>query len=589
VTLSTPPRADEVQAKAAAILKARQRGGAALRKVDICDWGERNFWIVDEESKITTLIKLSLTQKAALRYSFTRRADGHYPCTNILYSTPKKGGKSTVAALAARYVVETQTRMGECYFAGNDLEQAKERSFKFLVDSVRLTPGCVQSGGVWVLPGRWELQKTRGECLTTGTAVKAISVDARGEAGANPDITLFTELWAYKLPDAVRFFVEMTPPPTKPDGIRLIESYAGHDGESQLLQGFYDQGLAGRQLTNGELASAVSRPNVPGESYDDFLWAFKETEGDPEALTPIWVNDIASLFMYWDDGPTARSRITWQSPERMAQYYRAQEATLPPNENDRIHYNYWVGAVGAYVPIEWWDDCYDPDLPGLEPGDQTPVVLAADAAVTQDCFGVVMVSRYPDPALHATHVAVHAAKKWDPKESGGAIDLRDPENFIRTICRGGCIMFHPLQIDGSPSDPDNCASCQGGAIMPKYNVKQLPYDPAQMASIAQNLIRERVVWAEPFVQGADRAMADSALRRMISKREIRHTCAPPGHPKHDPDHPLMALRQHLLNANAKLETDQDSKIRIVKKSPDRKIDLAVALAMAVARCRYLRL
>jgi phage terminase large subunit-like protein len=49
------------------------------------------------------------------------------------------------------------------------------------------------------------------------------------------------------------------------------------------------------------------------------------------------------------------------------------------------------------------------------------------------------------------------------------------------------------------------------------------------------------------------------------------------------------LRQHIANANAKLEKDQDSKLRIVKKTQSRKIDLAVALSMACWECLRLLL
>jgi phage terminase large subunit-like protein len=47
------------------------------------------------------------------------------------------------------------------------------------------------------------------------------------------------------------------------------------------------------------------------------------------------------------------------------------------------------------------------------------------------------------------------------------------------------------------------------------------------------------------------------------------------------------LREHVLNARAKLQKDEDSKLRMVKKAPNRKIDLAVAASMAIKRILYL--
>ena len=59
---------------------------------------------------------------------------------------------------------------------------------------------------------------------------------------------------------------------------------------------------------------------------------------------------------------------------------------------------------------------------------------------------------------------------------------------------------------------------------------------------------------------------------MIRDRRLAH-CGPP------------EIREHLLNADAKVT--EDSTIRIVKRSERGKIDLAVALSMAVDRCLYL--
>lgn len=580
--MTLTPQAADIQARARELLDRRKADLVTMRAADICAWGERRFYIVDIEG-VVRLITLLLHQKAVLRAAFTRNAAGRLPYTNVLLSTVKKSGKTALAALIARWMAETQTRMGQIAFAGNDLDQAKGRAFAAVVASIRLTPGTANVGGEWILPGQWVVQKTMAECLTTGTVLKAVAVDARGEAGGNQDLTCWTELWGFTLPEAMAFYQEMTPVPTKLDSVRLVETYAGYEGESKLLEDMYDIGMVGRQMTNGELAAIAAR-DLPGESYEDFLYAFIETAGDPDAPVPVWVNEQASQITYWDSGVEAR-RMPWQQGERGAAYYTERALNMPTNEFERHNYNRWVGAQAGFIPIEWWYDCYDPNLPELAPGDPAPAVLGADAAVTSDCFGVVLVTRHPDPALHDTHVAVRACRKWDPADSGGKINLQVPEDFIRTICKGGCRSFHPVSAP-RPGCPQ-CADETGR--IPAYNVKQLPYDPYQMISMAQRLIADRVVWAEPFNQGKDRLEADSALRAMILHRQVRHGCAPPGHPAHDPAHPLMELRQHITNAAMQLQKTEDSRLRIVKKAPARKIDLVIALSMAASRCLYLRL
>lgn len=555
----------------------RLKAGARSNQIDICDWAEAQFFIPFNSAPI----KLPLHQKAVLRFFFTRREDGHFPFQTVVYSTIKKSGKSTIAGMIGRYVAETQTRYGEIFTIGNDLEQAKDRSYKEIVRSLELTPGYNFTKST--LPGRWNLAKLSMRCLTTGSIIKAIAVDARGEAGGQPALTIWTELWGAEDLAAKRFWDEMTPIPTVPDSIRLVETYAGYDGESELLYGLYERGREGHQLTAGELATIVCRPEVQGESFQDYVNCWSETKGNPDAVIPIWVNPTAGLGMYWDSGMLAR-RMPWQHmfvpleeaalphAERCAicrqpraeheigisaaDYYGAQEAIGPPQAYRRLHLNEWVGAESAFVPMEAWDNCGEVHrIVPIQDGDRTPLVVSADAAVTGDCFGILAVTRCPnDP----TCVDIRALKKWDPKESGGTIKLEEPEAFLR-------------------------------AISSVYNVIQIAYDPFQLESTAQRLRRDGIAWLEPFSQAQDRLKADSQLYDFVIARRI--------HFSHDEECEkglhcscfLAPLREHIANCNAKLQVNEDSKLRIVKKANGKKIDLAVALSMAVFRCMYLRL
>lgn len=576
--------------------KQQEAGTRDAFQSDICDWGEEHFFIPGTDEPI----KLPLHQKAVLRFMFTRRDNGHFRWQNYVYSTIKKSGKSTTAGLVARWYAETQTRFGEIYAIGNDLDQAKERSFKEVHRSLELTPGYNKEKES--LPGRWILQKTSMRCLMTGSQIKAIAVDAKGEAGGQQAMTIWTELWGFENEDAKRFWDEMPPINTVPDSIRLVETYAGYEGESELLRGLYDRGHEGHQMSAGELAEFVCRPGVPGEEYQDYVNAWHETNGDPEVLIPIWYNDVASICMYWDEGLRAR-RMPWQhmfeplgddddeficricrelksrheeSGLTADQYYAAEEeAARSPQIFRRLHLNEWVGAESSFVPMESWDACghehpsHDwAPIKILQDGERSPIVASADAAVTGDCFGIVAVQRCPfDP----TCVDLRALRKWDPADQGGTIDLSQPEEFIRNICKIN-------------------------------NIMQLAYDPYQMESMAQRLRRDQVAWVAPFNQAGDRLKADSALYDMIVGRRLHysHAEAVPGVQEACPctdktvapdrcNCMIRHMREHIANSNSKVQVNEDSKIRIVKKASGKKIDLCVSLSMAAARCMYLRL
>lgn len=541
---------------------------------DICDWTEEHFYIPNTSSPV----KLPLHQKAILRLFFTRNERNHFPYQNLIYSTVKKSGKSTTAGIIARYFAETQARYGEIYTIGNDLEQAKERSFKEVVRSLELTPGF--NFQKEALPGRWQVHKLSMRCLLTGSKIMAVAVDAKGEAGGQPALTVWTELWGAENVEAKRFWDEMTPIPTVPDSIRLVETYAGYDGESDLLHGLYSTGLDGKQWTAGELAEKVCRPGVPGEEFQDYVDCWHETHGDPEVKVPIWTNELASLGMYWDSGMVAR-RMPWQhmyeplensDPEvclscrrpptehdigvTADQYYSAQEAIGPPQAYRRLHLNEWVGAESQFVPMESWDQCGEVhDIPHLVNGDRTSIVLGVDAAVTGDCFGIVAGSRCPEDN---NCVDIRAIKKWDPAESGGTVNFDEPENFIREVCKVN-------------------------------NVVQVAFDPYQLASLTQRLVRDGVAWCEPFTQMGDRMKADSQLYDFVLARRV--------HYQHDRGCPkgvlcncwVAPLREHIANSNSKLQVNEDSRLRIVKKAAGKKIDLCVSLSMMVWRVMYLRL
>lgn len=537
----------------------QEKIGALAYQSDIADWGERHFYIPQTGDPIV----IPLHQKAVLRYFFTRRENGHFPFQNIVYSTIKKSGKSTIAGLIARWFAETQGRYKEIMTIGNDLEQAKDRSFKEVVRSLEMTPGYNYARSN--LPGRWWVNKLSLRCVLTGSSIKAIAVDAKGEAGGQQSMTIWTELWGAEDIEAKRFWDEMQPIPTVPDSLRLVETYAGYDGESELLRRLYDSGMEGRQLTAGEVAQLVCRPEIPGQSFQDFVDCWHETRGDPDVLIPIWSNPQAGIGMYWDSGMNARRmpwqhmflegredglcadcKCTWKAHDigiTAEEYYRVAEAQGPPQAYRRLHLNEWVGAESQFVPMESWDACgHVHDIPPIQDGDRTMLVVSADAAVTGDCFGIVAVTRCPKD--HDC-VDVRALKKWDPKESGGVINMQEAEDFLRKVCQ-------------------------------LYNVVQICYDPFQLENMAQRLRKDGVAWLDPFIQAGDRLKADSQLYDMVISRRIHHSGE-------------TELREHIANANAKVQPNEDSKLRIVKKNTGKKIDLAVALSMAVARCLYLRI
>ena len=226
-----------------------------------------------------------------------------------------------------------------------------------------------------------------------------------------------------------------------------------------------------------------------------------------------------------------------------------------------------------FLPIELWMRCKDESLPSFDPGDPALAVLALDAGIKNDCFASVLVTRHPDDQQR---VAVRRVRLWVPPKKS-EIDLSGPEDFVRAICLGGCIGGHwkeNLHKEGGDYW-ERCEFCSTGQMMEGYNVYEVAYDPYQLEGSAQRLRRDGVNM-RAFPQMSDRLIADSMLRDMAINRRISHD----GNEQ---------LAEHIGNAAAKLDPKEDRRIRIIKKAPHRKVDLAVACSMAVYRCMRLRL
>jgi phage terminase large subunit-like protein len=467
----------------------------------ISEFAKTKFYIPETGYPLT----LMPHQEAILNYAF----DPVHGFQTIVYSTVKKSGKTCVASLAARWITETWGNRNEIYCFANDLEQARGRIYQKAIDSVELNPAYNKVRKE--LPGEWKVVERQGTYLPTGSIIRAVSGDYKGEAGSNPTATFWSELWGYVSEASKRLWEELTPVPTRERSIRFVETYAGYEGESELLIELYNRGVKeGRRLT-----------------HDDIYWPFPDQP-------PIYVNEAARQFTYWDDGPIAR-RMPWQTPE----YYAAQEATLRPQAFQRLHLNYWTSSVSPFMPIEWWDGCSAP-VHALDK--HTPIVVGADAAVSSDCCALVGVSRHPQ---NSKHIAVRLSRVWSPPK-GGTIDLE--------TTMGDTIREWAKQ----------------------YNIVEVAYDAYQLHNLMTNLTKEEVAWCRPFSQMGERSKADKQLYDLIRDRKLVHSG--------DDD-----IREHLKNSAAKLSKEEDSKMRIIKKSADHKIDLVVAMSMATAECLRLTL
>ncbi|RPJ64156.1 MAG: hypothetical protein EHM23_00855 [Acidobacteria bacterium] len=437
---------------------------------NVSDWAEKNFYIPTDFST-PRLIKLLPHQRIILDLFFNPKVAQsliqapHFQ--TLVYSTIKKSGKTAIAAVVARWITETWGSHSEVFSLANDLEQARGRIYQAAITSIELTPSYSrQAKGI---PNRWRIIERQATHLPSHSTLKAVSADYKGEAGSNPVATLWSELWGYESESAVRLWEELTPVPTRPRSIRYVETYAGYEGESAILNELEDRiKKDGIRLTRTQLQDTLQ-----------IDWPF------PDIDLPFYYHPPTRTFAYWDTGLPAR-RMPWQTPE----YYSAQEGELRPSAYRRLHLNERVSNAETFIQKEWWSRLANTTL--TDPGPNTPLVVGADASVTGDCTALVAVSRDPD---NPTQVLQRLCRVWQP--SAG-----HPLDYSQTI--------EPTLREWAS----------------RYNVVQIAYDAYQLHDLMTRLRNDAISWTRPFSQNAERSIADKQLFDLIRDARIHHTNDP---------------------------------------------------------------
>lgn len=248
------------------------------------------------------------------------------------------------------------------------------------------------------------------------------------------------------------------------------------------------------------------------------------------------LNGFKFVFLPW-----------WVHPQRDAEWYARTEKGMPSSALMRQEYPATAeeaftntGAERFLPNMILWDNCKE-ELPPLSR--REPIVLSIDAGVSNDNFALTGTTRHPDPKRYDTDVACRIAEKWVP-ERDKPIDFSKPETRIRWICEN-------------------------------YNVIALTFDPYQLHDMATRLQNDGVVWCIAFPQGTDRLEADKQLLDLIMQQRYAHD----GN---------ADLREHIDNADKQVDA-QSRKLRIIKRTPQKKVDLAVSASMGAYKCLELPL
>lgn len=419
---------------------------ARWREIGPVEWAESRFgWITETGAPVV----LADWQRAALAVWWDHRRD----VTTFAISLPKKVGKTltTAVLLAWRWLCLPSVH----FCVASDLDQAQSRQFEMIVAMVKRHQ---------YLYAHCRITSREIEFLPTGSRIVALPADFAGAAGANFSTSAHTETWAVLHEGSRRLFEELTPPPQKVFDfpcLRLCDSYAGIEVESELWNGIVDRGLAGER--------------VPGE------W-------------PCWIE--GQLMLFHMDGQESQERCWIGAPEERRDYYNEQSQTLRPGTYARLHENKRAAGESQFITAEAWQACYSPDVRLWSPGDKRRMVLAVDASTSKDSSAIV-------------------GCWWNTEEKRVEIIYR--RLWLPTVLQGEYGLFR----GGRPSIDLEGIRDEVLRLHRLRAVIHVAFDPYQMHMASQAWHAAGVLCCE-IPQGQSRVETDTHLYDLIQTRRIAH-------------------------------------------------------------------
>lgn len=230
-----------------------------------------------------------------------------------------------------------------------------------------------------------------------------------------------------------------------------------------------------------------------------------------------------NFYFYWKED---YSGVPWVEGTN---YLEHQRKILSPSAYLRFHENQWASAISTFTTPDVLDACFDRTLRPTAP-EGTRIVCAIDAGVKWDCSALVALAK-DETKKRGVYLVDH--RIYEPK--GKTIEFQ--RTIERTILNWN----------------------------KRYKIVDCWFDPYALLRSAQFLRDERIKMAEYTQTVQHMVSATQSLDELIHSGNIRL-------------YPNTVIRQHLLSASTK---EHAQGIRIVKTTRAKKIDFAIALAMAV--------
>ena len=320
-------------------------------------------------------------------------------------------------------------------------------------------------------------------------------------------------------------------------------------GLATTTAGFEINGFGGQQHRK---FTRIIDPNSGIESDSEFVYIASLDDGDDWRDRRVWEKALPGLGV-----SVSLSTIA----------ARVKRAISDPDEENNVrtkNLNQWVGQAERYFPMADWDAC--PEALDLEALAGVPCVGGIDLAHTRDLSTLVLIFETESPPYPVL------AYSWCPEADIRRRSVRDKvpytqwrqDGFIEAT-EGNITDF--AYIRTAISGVDGRGERHPGSLMDRFSIREIAYDQRFATQLETQLTGDGVSMV-PVAQGFGLNIATKTLKRFVVGHQLVHG----GNP---------VLRWNIDNF-AVVRSDSDQ-VRPSKKKAREKIDLAVALVMAVDR------
>ena len=316
-------------------------------------------------------------QKWLMRSLFERTEQGRLRYRRALIGLPRKQGKSLMLSAVGVYGLIAGEPGAENYVVAGDRQQAR----------IIFNEAKQQVLGSRLLSTECKVYRDVIEMPRFGSILRVLSSEFKGQAGLNPSLVLFDELWNQRTPDLYDQLTLGSGARLEPLVVSITT--AGYDLDT----------VAGRLYQYGKQCASGE---IDDPTFGFWWW---------EAPADCDLNDRKAWRVA---NPNLAERLL--DPEDMQTAVRqTDEAAFR-----RWRLNQWVRAQESWLPAGAWEACTS-DQPLRA---DLPVWVGIDMALKHDSIAVV-IAQPQDKGV------VVRAQIWQPRDEG--VDVAQVEHYLHQL------------------------------------------------------------------------------------------------------------------------------------------------------------